>query len=91
MIRNALDEIKEANRPRMEDLVGGVLEGLEPINLKNTLERFQKASSKETFLKILLLSPFGLENLGVRKQAGKRRKTSVLEGSYTSSTNQRPP
>ena len=58
LIRSALDAATEENRYQMENLIRGVLEGLEDIHSEKILEELLKMGSQETFLIILLLAPF---------------------------------
>ena len=58
LIRSALDEVAGDNRHRMENLIRGVLEGLEETRRENVLREFLEAGPDETFLKVLSLAPF---------------------------------
>ena len=54
----ALDEAVGEYRHQMENLVRGVLEGLEAPRRENLLRKFLETNPGETFLRILLLAPF---------------------------------
>ena len=58
LISSALDEAEGDNRRQMENLIRGVLEGLEETRRENMLREFLEAGPGETFLKVLLLAPF---------------------------------
>lgn len=58
LIRSALTEAAADNRRRMENLIRGVLEGLEETRRENVLREFLDAGPGETFLKVLSLAPF---------------------------------
>ena len=59
LVLNALDGMTEENRSQRENLIREILENLEPIRCKNILKKLLEMSSEETFLKVLLLAPFG--------------------------------
>ena len=54
----ALDETVGEYRHQMENLVRGVLEGLEDPHCENLLRKFLKTNPGETFMRILSLAPF---------------------------------
>ena len=54
----ALDEAAGEYRHQMENLIRGVLEGLEERRCENLLRKFLETNSGETFLRILSLAPF---------------------------------
>ena len=58
LVLNALDGMTEGNRHQMENLIRGILRGLEPTSLGNMLRQFREESSEERFIEILLLAPF---------------------------------
>ena len=60
LVRSALAEAAGDDRRKMENLIRGVLEGLEDLR-ENTLREFSRECGEETFLKILLLAPFRRE------------------------------
>ena len=61
LIWSALEEVAGDNRRQMENLIGGVLGGLEETRRENMLREFLEAGPGETFLKILPLAPFRRE------------------------------
>ena len=58
LICSALDEAGGENRHQMENLIRGVLQGLEDPRRENMLRAFLETKPGEVFLRILLLAPF---------------------------------
>ena len=75
LISSALDEAEGDNRHQMENLIRGVLEGLEETRRENMLREFLEAGPGETFLKILLLAPFRRETWNFLDELSKKQKS----------------
>ena len=75
LISSALDEAEGDNRRQMENLIRGVLEGLEETRRENMLREFLEAGPGETFLKILLLAPFCRKTWELLNQLSDKQKS----------------
>ena len=79
LISSALDEAEGDNRRQMENLIRGVLEGLEETRRENMLREFLEAGPGETFLKVLLLAPFCRKTWELLNQLSDEEKSRYWE------------